>query len=120
MVMRQQYQTPDGAVESVGNKQILSKEGMELYHDEDNIKMPIIRVKHFKLPNKGERWKIFNDSKVVIVIEGSKLNKKEREFLRGLDGINFLIKAHKAGIDNFNALKKELKNHMKSWTIKQK
>ena len=95
-----------------GIKYILSNFEYDLYHEEDDIKLPIIRVKHFKLPNAGERWKIFEDTKVVFIIEGSKLGKKLREFLRSIDGINFLIAEHKQGIKSFNALKKNIKEKL--------
>jgi hypothetical protein len=92
-----------------GVKYVLSKFEYDLYHEEDDIQLPVIRVKHFKLPNKGERWKIFSDAKIVFVIEGAKLGKKEREFLRNINGINFLIKEYKAGIKSLNSLKKNIK-----------
>lgn len=95
-------------------KYVLSKFEYDLYHEEDDIQLPVIRVKHFKLPNAGERWKIFSDTKVVFIVEGSKLGKKEREFLRGINGINFLIGEYKSGIKSFNALKIALKKIIKN------
>jgi hypothetical protein len=92
-------------------KHSLSKIDHDLYKEEDDITLPIIRIKHVSLPNKGDRWKVLADSKVVFVLEGSKLTKKERAFLHTVEGINFLLKQAKAGIKSFNALKKELKKH---------
>lgn len=85
----------------------------DLYHEEDDVALPVVRVKHISMPNKGERWKIFEDNKVSFIVEGSKLNKKEREFLRTIDGVNFLIAQHKSGINSFNSLKKEIKKRLK-------
>lgn len=94
-------------------KYVLSKFEYDLYHEEDDVQLPVIRVKHFNLPNKGERWKIFSDTKVMFIIEGAKLSNKEREFLRGIDGINFLIRQYKDGIKSFNFLKNEIKKMVK-------
>jgi hypothetical protein len=100
------------------NKFVLSKFEDDLYKEEANVKMPIVRVKHIALPNKGDRWKIFVDDEVKIVIEGLKLNKKERVFLRGLDGVSWLIGQAKAGAKSFNAIRLALKSHMKTLTKK--
>jgi hypothetical protein len=91
-------------------KFVLSKFEYDLYHEEDDIQLPIIRVKYFGSPaRRAERWKMFADNKLVLTVEGSKLNKRERSFLRGLDGINFLISSYKSGLKSFSAIKKEIK-----------
>lgn len=90
-------------------KYVLSKHEYDLYHEEDDIPNKVIRVKRFSLPNKGERWKIFEDTKVVYTLEGAKLTVKEREFLHTIDGLNFLIAQYKQGIASFSALKNEIK-----------
>lgn len=87
----------------------LSKFEYDLYHEEEDVALPVIRVKHTNLPNKGDRWKIFEDNKVVFIVEGAKLTNKEKEFLRSVDGVNFLISQAKQGIKSFNALRTELK-----------
>lgn len=94
-------------------KYILSKFEYDLYHEEDDKANKVIRVKRFSLPNKGERWKIFEDTKVVFVLEGIKLSKKERDFLRTPDGFSFLINEYKNGIKSFNALKASIKDNIK-------
>lgn len=86
-----------------------SKFEYDLYHEEDDKVEKIIRVKRFNLPSKGERWKIFEDNKILFIVEGDKLSKKEKEYLRTADGFNFLIKQCKGGIKSFNALKIALK-----------
>lgn len=91
----------------------LSKFEYDLYHEEDDKTEKIIRVKRVSMPNKGERWKIMEDTKVVFIIEGAKLNNKEKDFLRTADGVNFLIAQYKQGIKSFNSLKKEIKNKLK-------
>jgi len=93
-------------------KHNLSKFDYDLYHEEDNVSEKVIRIKRFSMPNKGERWKIFEDNKVEFIVEGAKLTIKEREFLRTVDGINFLLSQFKAGIRSFNSLKIELKKKL--------
>lgn len=94
-------------------KHPLSKFEYDLYHEEEDVSMPVVRVKRVNMPNKGEKWKIMEDNKVMMVVEGIKLNKKECEFLRTIDGVNFLITQYKTGIKSFNALKKEIKKKLK-------
>lgn len=91
----------------------LSKFEFDLYHEELDVAEKVIRVKRVSMPNKGEKWKIFEDNKVVFVVEGSKLNNKEKDFLRTVDGVNFLISQYKAGIKSFNSLKNEIKKKLK-------
>lgn len=91
----------------------LSKFEYDLYHDEDDIVEKVIRVKRFSLPNNGEKWKIFEDNKAMYIVEGAKLTKKEREFLRSIDGITFLVQQYKSGINSFNHLKTELRKRIK-------
>lgn len=90
----------------------LSKFEYDLYHEEDDKTEKIIRVKWFSMPNNGDKWKIFEDNKVMFVLEGTKFTKKEREFLRTIDGVNFLIAQYKAGIKSFNSLKIKIKEKL--------
>lgn len=94
-------------------KYSLSKFEYDLYHEEDDKAEKVIRVKRVSMPNKGEKWKIFEDNKVMFVLEGTKLNNKEKDFLRTIDGVNFLITQYKAGIKSFNSLKNEIKKKLK-------
>ena len=94
-------------------KYSLSKFEYDLYHEEDDKAEKVIRVKRVSMPNKGEKWKIFEDNKVMFVVEGTKLTNKEKDFLRTVDGVNFLITQYKAGIKSFNSLKNEIKKKLK-------
>ena len=96
-----------------GVKNNFGKIDDELYHEEDDVAEKVIRVKRVSVPNKGEKWKLFEDNKVVFTVEGSKLTNKEKEFLRGIDGINFLIAQCKQGIRSFNSLKNAIKKKLK-------
>jgi hypothetical protein len=91
----------------------LSKFEYDLYHEEDDVAEKVIRVKRISMPNKGEKWKIFEDNKVVFTIEGNKLTNKEKDFLRSVDGVNFLLAQYKEGIKSLNSLKKEIKKKLK-------
>lgn len=90
----------------------LSKFEYDLYHDEDNIIEKIIRIKRLSSPG-NEKWKIFENNKTMITIEGVKLSIKEREFLRSVDGVKFLINQYKNGIKSFASLKAEIKKNLK-------
>lgn len=94
-------------------KHILSKYEYDLYKEEDDIALKIIRVKRFNMPNKGVKWKIFEDTKVIFILDGTKLNNKERDYLQTVDGVNFLIKQFKDGIKSLNGLRKEIKHNLK-------
>lgn len=90
----------------------LSKFDYDLYKEDDDVKLPIIRVKYVELPHNGARWKVSSDNKMIFVIEGSKLNKKEKEFLRTINGANFILSCAKLGFTSLNKFRKELKNHL--------
>lgn len=95
------------------SKHSLSKFEHDLYKEEDDTVNKVIRVKRISLPNKGENWKVFEDNKVVEVIEGTRLSGREREFLRTIQGINFILRHFKGGWKSFNHFKKELKTYVK-------
>lgn len=90
----------------------LSNFEYDLYHDEDDVVEKIISVKRMHLPNNGERWKVLENNKVLFIIEGTKLTKKEREYLRSVNGVNFLIQLYKDGINSFNHFKIEIKKKL--------
>jgi hypothetical protein len=85
-----------------------SKYEYDLYHEEEDIALPVIRVKRIVMPNDGEKWKIFHNTVVIFVIEGSKLNKKEKSYLHTPEGFNFILQQAKAEI-TMNSFKIELK-----------
>lgn len=91
----------------------LSKFDYDLYKEEDDVAEKVIRVKRIAMPNKGEKWRIFEDNKIVFTLEGSKLTNKEKDFLHSVDGVNFLIGQFKQGIKSFNSLKGEIKKKLK-------
>jgi len=90
-------------------KNVLSKYDYELFREEDDVVEATFRVKRVSLPNKGERWRIFQDAKIIFTVEGSRVSKKEKEYLRTPDGFNFLISQAKIGIKSLAKLRSELK-----------
>src|SRR4051812_43367681 len=107
----QTFQEFEGKDQNV--KYILSKFDYDLFDEESNIPSKVYRVKRVSMPNKGEKWKIFEDSKVVFTIESTKISAKEKDFLRSVDGINFLMDKAKAGIKSLNWLRIEIKKFIK-------
>lgn len=94
-------------------KYSLNRMDYDLHREENNTIEKVLRVKRFTVPNKGERWKVFEDNKIMFILEGSKLNNKEKEFLRTLEGFNFLLSQYKNGIKSLNALRTDLKKMLK-------
>ena len=72
----------------------------DLYHEEDDIAEKVIRVKRVSMA-KEEKWKIIFDGKVLFIIDGSKVSKKERNYLKTVDGFNFILQEAKTGIKSF-------------------
>lgn len=94
-------------------KSVLSKFDYDLFDEEKDVVERVIRVKRVQMPNKGEKWKIIENGKVAFIVEGAKVSKKEKEYLRTPDGFNFLISQYKVGIKSVNKLKVELKKKLK-------
>jgi len=93
---------------------VKNKFDYELFDEEiASVISKCISVKRIALPNKGEKWKIFENSKQIFVLEGTKLTNKEKDFLRTIVGVNLLIKSGKEGIKNFTALHKKIKDAIK-------
>ena len=95
-------------------KYSLSKFERDLYYDEDNVVNKIIRVRRFTYPNNGEKWKIFEDNKIRFIVDGEKLTIREKEFLRSVEGINFLIARYKEGLEYITHLKNKIREYFKT------
>jgi hypothetical protein len=107
--------TPAGSGEEFKDQNLnynLSKFEYDLYHEEDDKTEKVVRVKRVSMPNKGEKWKIMIDTKILFTIESTKISKKEREFLSTVDGFNFMLTQGKAGIKSLNNFRVELKKLM--------
>jgi hypothetical protein len=97
-----------------GLKHNLSNHDYDLFKEEDDVITSVIRVKRVGLPNKGENWKITINNKLLFLIEGVKLSLKEKEFLRTVQGIQFIIQYSKRGWKSFNNFRQEMKTHLNS------
>jgi len=87
----------------------LSKFDSELYDEAKATPARMVRVKRISSNAKGERWRIFDGDELKFVLDGNKLTKKEKTFLRTLDGVRFLIDEFKVGFKSFNELRGRLK-----------
>jgi hypothetical protein len=94
-------------------RNVLSKFDYDLFDEEQDLVEKVFHVRRTLSPNKGEKWKIFCDNKVIFVVDSLKISKKEKEFLRAPDGFNFLIAQAKNGIKSLNQLRVELKKTFK-------
>jgi hypothetical protein len=94
-------------------KSILGGHQHEFYKDADNKVEICVRVKKTVLPNKSERWRVFIDNKIVFILDGTKLSKKERNYLGTQNGFNFLIAQFKQEMKSFNKLRIALKKQIK-------
>jgi hypothetical protein len=99
----------DGDTGTEGHGSVFNRYDYELYDDEQNLVEKVFRVKKSASISKSEKWRIICNNEVVLTIEGTKLSKKEKVFLRTANGFNFLIAQTKVGIKSFNKLKIELK-----------
>lgn len=89
-----------------------SKFESDLYREDEDVPGKSIRVKRIYMPNKSEKWKVFEDTKVIFVLDGESLSKKERSFLKTVSGMNFLISQFKNAIPSISHLKKEIKKQL--------
>jgi len=108
------YTTTD-EVKKNNNRFTLSKFESDLFDEEkEKIIEPITRVKRFALPNDGENWKIYHNNDVVFIIEGLKLTKKERSFLRSERGVFMLLSEFKKEVKALSFIKKKIKELLSS------
>lgn len=84
----------------------------ELYKEEEDIAYKMITVKRTNL-KKGEDWEISEDKKVILILKGVRFSNKEKDFMRTVDGMNFIISGYKNGLNSISKFKSELKKHIK-------
>lgn len=113
------FYTPSNENASGGDqniKYILSKFDYELYDEEKAKKVAkIYRIKKInETKSVSEKWRIFEDTKVIFTLDSESLSKKEKEFLRTPDGFSWLLVEAKAGIKSINSLRKNLKTKIDS------
>jgi hypothetical protein len=96
-----------------GAKYPLSKFDFELFDEEKAAPATVVRVKRTSTNTKGERWRVFRDDELLFVIEGDKISKREREFLRTVDGVSFLTAQVKSNVISWTKIRSELKSKVK-------
>lgn len=89
----------------------LSKADDELYDESKHTIEPIIRIKRTGKADKNEKWKIFKNDEMVMVIDGTKITNKERKYLRSVDGVKFLLLESKT-TTTFKALRAKLRKNI--------
>lgn len=94
------------------NHILLSKNDFELYDENKAIPGSVVRIKRIGSRNKNERWRVFENDELKFVVEGDKISKKEREFLRTIDGVSWLIGEFKVGFKNLTELRGRLKKKL--------
>ena len=80
----------------------------ELFKEEDDIKQKVLNIKRIKLPRNGEDWEILEDKKIVLTLKGTRFSKSQREFLRTVNGVKFLMDSYKSDIKSVVKFKKAL------------
>jgi hypothetical protein len=98
-----------------GQKTNINRFDYDLFDDKKNIVQDIFRVKRSATPKKGERWKIIKNDEVILEFNSERFTNKECEYLRSVDGVNWILKHCKSdfnSIKNISKLKIMLKKEM--------
>lgn len=96
----------------LNNENLNSFKDNELFDDDSDVVHKIIRVKLIKFNNQ-ENWEISDNNKIMFIVSGEKLTKKEKTFLKTANGMNILIALYKANSYSFYRIKKEIKEYLK-------
>lgn len=102
---------PVSAIGSDG-KSINLRTDNELFDEEEykKDKKKFVQARCIFLPKKGiEDWEILVDGQSVLLMKGTRFTNAEKEFLRSVDGIQFLISSYKEGKKSVVKIKEELK-----------
>ena len=81
----------------------------ELFKEEDDVVYDIVSVKRTSSTRHGENWDILVNGKSVLKLKGSRFTKKEKDYLRSPDGIQFVISGYKNGWGSINKFKTMMK-----------
>lgn len=96
------------------SKSVLNRHEFEFYDEDKDVVERVCRVVRTNSRSKGENWKLFCNDKLIFVINGAKISKVEKEFLRTIDGFNFLIGQAKGEIKSLNKLRLNIKESLKN------
>lgn len=82
----------------------------EFFNEKDsNIIHSIINVKRIKLPKNGEYWEILVNGKVTLLMKSTRFTNQEKEFLRSIEGMKWLITEYKNGKKSVVKIKEVLR-----------
>lgn len=87
----------------------LLKADNELFNEEANKAQKVTSARRVKLPKNGEDWQILENGKVVLLLKGTRFTNAEKQFLRGVEGMKFLVAEYKAGSKSVVKLKEKMK-----------
>jgi hypothetical protein len=107
----------DGPADSPSEENVSSdgaglfKLDSDLFKDESYIVHKMISVKRTNSAKYGENWDILEDKKVILRLKGDRFSNKEKEFLRTVDGVKFVVNGYKSGWNSINKFKQQIKEH---------
>lgn len=81
------------------------------FFDEEASKVisQVISVKRIKRSKNKENWQILLNGKLVLLLKGERFTNQEKEFLRTVEGVKFLLASYKKGLQSVVKIKQELK-----------
>lgn len=85
------------------------KQETELFDDNSYTPYDLISVRRINLPKNGEDWEILKNKKVILVLKGIRFTKKEKDYLRTVDGIQFIMNGFKCGWNSTSEFKRQIK-----------
>lgn len=92
------------------DSKLLLRADNELFNEEDSsVVHSVINVKRIKLPKNGEDWEILVDGKITVTMKGTRFSTQEKDFLRTVEGMKFLVAEYKKGKKSVVKIKEELR-----------
>lgn len=86
-------------------KYVSSKFDYELYHDEDNKKHVVVRIKSlFDKKTKTTKFRFFENTKNTITLSSEELNEKQIKFIQSVEGVNYCLAEYKKGSKTKNSI----------------
>jgi len=86
------------------------KQDSELFNDEDDIPGQVVMVKRITKPS--ENWQVYVDKKEYLLLRGTRFTSAEREFLRSVQGILFVIDGTKRGWKSVSEFKRQIQDKL--------
>lgn len=66
----------------------------EFFDENKNIRYPSVSIKRIKTKNR-EDWEILENNKSVLLLYGDNFSEDEKQFLRSINGIQFVLSIYK-------------------------